>query len=140
VSYLLDTNVVSELARSRPEQSVVEWISGVADEALFLSVLTLGELRKGVESLPRGGRRERLRTWLETELTGWFGDRLLAVDAAVADRWGRLVAEAKPTPAAIDSLLAATALHHDLRFVTRNVRDFGFPGLEVVNPWKSSGR
>jgi len=140
VSYLLDTNVVSELARTRPEPSVVDWISSVADEALFLSVLTIGELRKGIESLPRGSRRERLRTWLETELTGWFGDRLLAVDAAVADRWGRLVAEATSTPAAIDSLLAATALHHDLRLVTRNVKDFAFPGLEVVNPWKSGRR
>jgi len=73
-------------------------------------------------------------------LTGWFGDRLLAVDAAVADRWGRLVAEATSTPAAIDSLLAATALHHDLRLVTRNVKDFAFPGLEVVNPWKGGRR
>lgn len=139
MSYLLDTNVVSELARARPEPRVLQWLSSVADEALFLSVLTLGELRKGVESLPGGVRRERLRVWLEVELTAWFGDRLLAVDSAVADRWGRILESAKSTPAAIDSLLAATALRHDLRLVTRNVADFDFPGLEVLNPW-SGGR
>lgn len=137
MSYLLDTNVVSELARARPEPAVIEWISTVADDSLFLSVLTIGELRKGVETLPSGAKRESLRLWLETDLAGWFGERLLPVDAAVADRWGRLVAAAKSTPAAIDSLLAATALQHDLRLVTRNVADFAFPGLEVVNPWKA---
>ena len=137
MSYLLDTNVVSELARARPEAAVVEWISAVPDEALFLSVLTIGELRKAVEALPRGAKRESLRLWLERDLAGWFGERLLPIDAAVADRWGRLVAAAKSTPAAIDSLLAATALRHDLRLVTRNVADFAFPGLEVVNPWKA---
>lgn len=136
MSYLLDTDVVSELARVRPDRAVVDWISSVADEALFLSVLTPGELRKGVESLPRGSKREQLRLWLETELPAWFGERLLPVDSAVADRWGRLVAAVKSTPPAIDSLLAATALHHDLRLVTRNVGNCRFPGLEVVNPWR----
>ena len=102
---------------------------------LYLSVLTLGELRKGVESLAGGTKRESLRLWLETELPAWFAERLLPVDAAVADRWGRLVAAEKRNPAAVDSLFAATALHHDLRLVTRNVVDFRFAGLEVVNPW-----
>jgi hypothetical protein len=140
VSYLLDTIVVSELARPRPAPPVVEWFSGVADDALFLSALTLGELRKGLESLPRGAKRERLRLWLETELTPWFGERLLPVDVAVADRWGRLPAGVKGTPAAVDCLLAATALQHDLRLVTRNVADFSFSGLEVINPWEVSRR
>jgi predicted nucleic acid-binding protein len=140
VSYLLDTNVVSEMARARPEQSVTDWFSGVADEALFLSVLTLGELRKGVELLPSGTKRERLRRWLEGELPSWFGERLLPVDAAVADRWGRLLATTRRTVSTTDSLIAATALHHDLRVVTRNVADFEFPGLEVVNPWRGGAR
>ncbi|NJD32064.1 MAG: type II toxin-antitoxin system VapC family toxin [Gammaproteobacteria bacterium] len=135
MSYLLDTNVVSELSRARPAPAVTEWISRVPNEALFLSVLTLGELRKGVEALPRGARREALRLWLEQDLADWFGDRLLPVDAAVADRWGRLAAASGSPLAAIDSLLAATALQHDLRLVTRNVADFEFPALEVVNPW-----
>jgi predicted nucleic acid-binding protein len=137
VSYLLDTNVVSELARARPEPRVLSWFAGVADEALYLSVLTLGELRNGVESMPSGARRERLRNWLEHDLPGWFEDRLLPVDGAIADRWGRLTASAGRTLPGIDSLLAATAFHHDLRVVTRNASDFDLPGLEVVDPWAS---
>ena len=135
MSYLIDTNVISELVRVKPEPRVVEWFDTMPDSTLYLSVLTLGELRKGVEKLPDAPRREKLRLWLENDLTIWFGEKLLSVDAAVADRWGRLLSEAaRPLPA-IDSLLAATALHHDLRLVTRNAKDFEFPGLVVVNPW-----
>jgi len=137
VSYLLDTNVLSELVRPRPNGSVVEWVGAVPDPALHLSALSLGEIRKGVELLRNGPRKERLRLWLEQDLPQWFGDRLLAVTVQVADRWGRLLAQvARPVPA-IDSLLAATALHHGLPVVTRNVSDFRFPGLEVVDPWSS---
>ena len=135
MSYLLDTNVISELVRAKPDARVVAWFREVPDETLHLSVLTLGEIRKGVEGLAAGARKEKLRVWLETELPGWFGDRLLAVDAAVADRWGRLLAQVGRPVAAVDSLLAATALHHELRLVTRNTADFDFPGLEVVDPW-----
>jgi predicted nucleic acid-binding protein len=137
VSYLLDTNLISELVRARPSERVVRWFRQVPDEALYLSALTLGEIGKGVEALPAGPRREKLRVWLETELPDWFEDRVLAVDAAVADRWGRLLAEVKRTVPAVDSLLAATALHHQLRFATGNAADFDFPGLEVVDPWSS---
>lgn len=137
MSYLLDTNVVSELARPKPEPAVRAWFAGIRDEALYLSVLTLGELRRGVESLPGGAKRERLRLWLENDLPEWFGGRLLPLDAAVADRWGRLLASARRTPSAIDSLIAATALQHDLRLVTRNTADFQFDGLEVVDPWRT---
>jgi toxin FitB len=135
VSYLLDTNVISELVRANPDDRVLRWFAEVPDEALHVSVLTLGEIRKGVEHLSAGPRKERLRVWLETELRDWFGDRVLAVDAAVADRWGRLLAETQRPVPAIDSLIAATALQHDLRLVTRNRADFNFPGLEVVDPW-----
>lgn len=136
MSYLVDTNAFSELVRQRPHQSVGRWFDEVPQSALHLSVLTLGEIREGVEKLPAGPRRERLRVWLEQELPGWFEDRLLPVSGAVADRWGRLVAAAgRPLPA-IDSLLAATALHHELRVVTRNDEDFDLPGVEVVNPWR----
>jgi predicted nucleic acid-binding protein len=135
LSYLLDTNVISELGRSRPSPRVERWFQDVPGEALHLSVLTLGEIRKGIERLGAGARREKLRLWLETELPEWFEDRILSVDAAVADRWGRLLFQVgRPVPA-IDSLLAATALHHELRFVTRNKVDFDYPGLEVVDPW-----
>jgi len=135
MSYLLDTNVISELARPKPEAAVTRWLADIPVEELFLSVITIGELRRGVERLPAGTRREKLRRWLEVDLQGWLGLRLLPIDAHVADRWGRLLAAAPRTPPAIDSLLAATALTHDLRLVTRNECDFDFAGLEVVNPW-----
>jgi len=135
VSYLLDTNVVSELVRPKPNSKVVKWFENVPDEALHLSVLSLGEIRKGVEKLTASRRRERLRVWLEQDLVDWFGPRLMPVDHAVADRWGILLAQVERPVPAIDSLLAATALHYALRLVTRNVEDFLFTGLEVINPW-----
>ena len=135
MSYLIDTNVVSELIRQSPSHEVLGWVNRTPDDALYLSVLTIGEIRKGIENPETVSRRETLRLWLEQELTDWFGDRLLPIDRGVADRWGTLLAQAgRPLPA-VDSLLAATALHHNLRMVTRNVTDFQFAGLEVVNPW-----
>ncbi|MFZ3140113.1 type II toxin-antitoxin system VapC family toxin [Polaromonas sp.] len=135
MSYLIDTNVISELVRAKPDAAVLDWFANTPDEALFLSVLTLGEIRKGVEKLADLHRREKLRVWLEHDLRDWFGPRILPVGPDVADHWGRLLAQAgRPVPA-IDSLLAATALHHDLRLVTRNIRDFAYADLEVINPW-----
>ena len=135
MSYLLDTNVISELVRPKPAKVVMAWFDNIPSEALHISVLTLGEIRKGVEDMPDGVRREKLRLWLEHELLDWFDTRILQVDSAVADRWGRLLAQVgRPVPS-IDSLLAATALHHELRIVTRNQKDFDYPGLEVINPW-----
>ncbi|MBF0558190.1 MAG: type II toxin-antitoxin system VapC family toxin [Nitrospirae bacterium] len=135
MSYLLDTNIVSETIRKNPNRSVITWLDHIPGEALFISVLTLGEIRKGIEALSDKKRREKLRLWLEHELPAWFEGRVLPVNLAVADRWGRLLAEAvRPLPA-IDSLLAATALHYELRLVTRNARDFDYPGLEVINPF-----
>ncbi len=135
MSYLLDTNVLSELVRPKPRASVVTWFNDVPDESLYISVLTIGEIRKGVEGVTDGKRKEKLRLWLEHELPEWFGNRVLSVDADVAERWGRLQAQAKRPVPAIDSLLAATALHHELRMVTRNKKDFEYQGLEVINPW-----
>ena len=137
MSYLVDTNVISELTRQKPTAAVAAWFEEVADEALHLSVLTLGELRRGVEKLPSGKRKEKLRYWLEQELPAWFGTRLLPIDAAVADTWGRLQAGAERMLPAVDSLLAATALHHHLRLVTRNTMDFDVAGLETINPWSA---
>ena len=141
MSYLIDTNVISELVRPKPDAAVLDWFSRTPDEALFLSVLSLGEIRKGVEKLTNpeeAPRREKLRLWLEHDLRDWFGPRILPIGPDVADHWGRLLAQAgRPVPA-IDSLLAATALHHDLRLVTRNTRDFDYAGLEVINPWATA--
>ena len=136
MSYLLDTNVISEVVQRKPDRKVISWLSQLPDEALFISVLTLGEIRSGIERLSDGKRREKLRLWLEHDLVDWFGGRMLVVDRPVVDRWGRLLAGAgRPLPT-IDSLLAATALHHELRLVTRNTKDFAIPGLELINPWE----
>ncbi len=135
MSYLLDTNVLSELRRKQPDARVLQWFAQRPAGTLYLSVLTLGEIRKGVEALADQPRRLLLLDWLETELPGFFAGRILGVDAAVADRWGRLVAQAgRPLPA-IDSLLAATATQHGLILVTRNVRDVQGLGVQVINPW-----
>jgi len=136
VSYLIDTNVLSELVRPKPSPAVLAWFRDVPDDSLYISVLTIGEIRKGVESVAAAARREKLRVWLEHTLPDWFQERVLAIDEPVAERWGRLLAEVNRPVPAIDSLLAATALHHDLRIVTRNVQDFIFPDLEVINPWE----
>lgn len=135
MTYLLDTNVISELSRRKPAVTVVDWFQNAPYQSLHLSVLTAGELRSGVERLPDGSRKEQLRQWLEQDVPTWFGERLLPVSDEVADRWGRLVAESRRSLPAIDSLLAATALQHGLRLVTRNLTDFRFAGLSVINPW-----
>lgn len=138
MSYLLDTNVLSELRRKAPDPVVLHWFSQRPAGTLYLSVLTLGEIRKGIDALPDPLRRPALGDWLEIELPAFFGGRILPIDAAVADRWGRMVALAgRPLPA-IDSLLAATAARHGLILVTRNLRDVQGLGVEVLNPWAAA--
>jgi predicted nucleic acid-binding protein len=111
-------------------------VYGRPSSSLYLSVLTIGELRKGIDALPDGDRKCRLLDWLETDIPAFFTGRILPVDAAVADRWGRLLAQVgRPLPA-IDSLLAATALTHGLTLLTRNLKDFRHPDLPVIDPWK----
>ena len=134
MSYLVDTNVLSELRRKQPQPEVVAWFTQRPRQTLYLSVLTLGEIRKGIERLD-AARQQPLLDWLEVELPNYFLGRLLAVDAHTADRWGRLLASAgRPLPA-VDSLLAATALQHDLTLVTRNTADFAGTGVRLINPW-----
>ena len=135
MSYLLDTNIVSELRRKAANEGVLEWFEQRSAATLYLSVLSLGELRKGVQTLTDAKRRRALLDWLEVELPNFFAGRVLAVDAEVADRWGRLMAQAGRSLSAVDSLIGATAAHHGLSVVTRNVRDFADLGVEVINPW-----
>jgi len=132
--FLLDTNVVSELVKPRPEPRVVGWIQATDESLLFLSVLTIGEIRKGISSLPSGNKRALLESWLGNDLVIRFTDRILSIDFEIAERWGLLSAQSKGLPV-VDGLLAATALHHNLTFVTRNTSDVRFAGLSVFNPW-----
>ena len=138
--FLLDTNCILELARPKPEPRVVEWTEAADEGLLFLSVLTLGEIRKGVAALAQGKRRTQLETWLEVALQARFAGRILPIDKAIADRWGVLAAETKRRGRAmpvIDGLLAATALHHNLTLVSRNASDFADTQVPVLNPWEA---
>ena len=135
MSYLIDTNVLSELRRKLPHPGVSAWFAQRPASSLYMSVLTLGELRKGIDGLNDEDRKLALSDWLHTDLSVFFLGRVLSIDEQVADRWGQLVAAAgRPLPA-IDSLLAATALVHGLTVVTRNAKDFEGLGLAVINPW-----
>ncbi len=138
MTYLLDTNVVSEWARPQPNPGVVRWLADVDEDRVYISVLTFGELRRGVDRLTPGRRRHRLDTWLSEELADRFVDRVLPVDHDVADVWGRLLAHSESAGrpvGAVDGLIAATAEHHGLEVVTRNVRDFESTGVRLLNPW-----
>ncbi len=135
--YLLDTNVVSEAMHRRPNPQVKAWLLGLSDTACAISALTLGELRKGAEKPGIDAlRRERLRHWLAHDLRTWLGPNILPIDEAIAEQWGQIMATTPRTLAVVDALIAATALHHGLRLVTRNVADFqGIAALEILNPW-----
>ena len=139
--FLLDTNVVSEFARAdnKPDERVRRWLESAQPESLYASVLTCGEIRKGIEHLVAGKRRTHLEVWIENDFREWFETRLMVVDEAVANRWGLIAAMARRrgTPLAIiDGLLCATALEHELTVVTRNTRDFANLGAPVLNPWE----
>jgi predicted nucleic acid-binding protein len=138
--FLLDTNCISELVRSKPEPRVLSWMNAADESLLYLSVLTLGEIRKGVAGLPQSKRRTHLESWLEVDLQARFAGRILPIDAPIADRWGVLVAEAKRKGrplSVIDGLLAASALHHNLTIVSRNVDDFADTQATTLNPWEA---
>jgi predicted nucleic acid-binding protein len=138
--FLLDTNCISDLVRPEPEPRVLEWMEATDEAMLYLSVLTVGEIRKGLAGLTQDKRRTHLETWLEVELQARFGGRIMPIDAAIVDRWGLIAAEAKRKGKAlsvIDGLLAATALHHNLTVVSRNVSDFMNTQVQVLNPWQA---
>lgn len=135
MSYLVDTNVLSELRRTKPDSSVLAWFAKRPPASLYLSVLTLGEIRKGIELLSDRKRQLALRDWLDADIPAFFTGRILAIDGPAADRWGRICAAAGRPVATIDSLLAATALTHDLTLVTRNVKDFANLQVATINPW-----
>ena len=137
MSFLLDTNAVSEWVKPRPNPGLVSWMEEVDEDRTFISVVSLAEIRYGIERMPPGRRRHRLEQWLRDELPLRFESRILSVDTRVAEAWGRTVSrsEAAGRPiGAMDAFLAATAETHHLTLITRNVSDFG-PLKAVLNPW-----
>lgn len=138
MNYLLDTCVISELVTKQPNAQVIAWIDSVEEQCLHLSVITLGEIQKGIEKLPDSERKTRLATWLSEELPRRFVDRIVPIDAKVMLDWGRLTGmlekEGKPM-SVIDSLIAAIALHNNFVLVTRNEADFVNADIQIFNPW-----
>jgi predicted nucleic acid-binding protein len=139
--FLLDTNIISELVKPKPEANVTEWIENTDESRLYLSVLTLGEIRSGIAALPQSRRRATLEAWLDKNLRARFAGRILVIDQEVADRWGLLTAAARNSGIVlpvIDGLLAATALEHNLTLVTRNTGQIPSRGVAVFNPWQKN--
>lgn len=138
MSFLLDTNIVSEWTKPQPNPGVVAWLAEVDEDCTFLSVITLTELRYGVERIASGKRKKRLNEWLEEELPLRFEGRVLAIDSAIADACGKIVARGAGIGRrieAMDAFIAATAEVHSLTVVTRNLSDFEPLIRSVLNPW-----
>jgi predicted nucleic acid-binding protein len=138
MTFMLDTCVISELVAKKPNPAVVQWVDTVDEDKLFLSAITIGEIRRGIEKLADSTRKSALQEWLEDDLLIRFRDKILPIDTAVMLVWGQLVADlekqGKPMPA-IDSLIAATCLQGRLDLVTRNESDFAHSGITLINPW-----
>lgn len=136
---LLDTCVISELVAKKPNPGVVDFVDGLDADDVYLSVITIGEIIKGIEKLPDSPRKAELRAWLQDDLLARFHGRIIPLGTDIIVEWGvltaRLEAQGKPMPA-IDSLIAATALEEKMSLVTRNVGDFDAAGVEILNPWK----
>jgi len=136
--YLLDTCVISELVKKKPDAAVIEWVEAEDEELLFLSVLTIGEIQKGIAKLKDSARKATIQRWLDTDLRERFAERIVPVSENVALTWGLIQgeAEAKGTPiASIDALIGATAIEHNLAVVTRNENDIRPTGARMINPW-----
>jgi toxin FitB len=140
VNYLLDTNVLSEVQRPRPDAQVLAWLDQVDEDRTFLSVASVGEIAKGVAQLEEGRRKSTLQQWLDADLGARFGNRLLAIDRETALAWGGLMAVAKREGrglSVMDAWIAAVALRHDLVLVTRNSKDFAGIEIELLDPWNN---
>ncbi|HMD85664.1 MAG TPA: type II toxin-antitoxin system VapC family toxin [Terriglobia bacterium] len=136
--FLLDTNIPSELTKPMPEPRVTAWVDAQDNASLYLSVVSVGELRRGFTALPQSKRRAQLEEWFEQYLLPLFAGRILPITQSIGNRWGVLRGECqlRGTPLNMaDGMIAATALEHDLTLVTRNVKDFAGLGVVLLNPW-----
>lgn len=139
--YLVDTNIPSELTGEKPDARVVAFLANAGKSSVFLSVMTIGEICKGIAALPASPKRTGFETWLNIDVRSWFAGRTLPVTEVIAERWGYLAIAAKQrgqTSAVVDGLIAAMALQHDLTLVTRNVRDLSGLGVTLLNPWEDA--
>ena len=139
--FLLDTNVASEISYPQPNAKVLAWLESVDNDTLYLSVITIGDIRRGINRLEKGKRRTFLENWFTTELRPWSAGRILPVTDEIADRWGALDAQQQRRGRPLntsDGLIAATSLEHGLIVVTRNLRDFHDLGAGVVDPWNEA--
>jgi predicted nucleic acid-binding protein len=139
VSFLIDTNVVSEWVARRPNPLVVSWLAEVDEDRVFISVMSFAEIRRGIELLASGRRREQLTAWLDHELPTRFEARILPIDRRAAEHWGVIMVrgqKAGVSPGLMDAFFAATAELHQLTLVTRNTRDFRGLGIPLLNPWE----
>lgn len=138
MNYLLDTNVISELIKKQPNLQVVQWIDEQEARRMYLSVVTIGEIQKGITRLPSSVRKNTLQAWLDTDLRLRFDNRILELTSSVMTQWGRLTGTLElqgRVLSAFDSLIAATCLHHQTTLVTRNEDDFQGTGITIINPW-----
>ncbi len=142
MNYLLDTNVISEWVKPRPNAIVVRWLAEADEDQLCLSILTFAEIYKGIEEMAAGQRREAMRSWAEGELLARFEGRIIDVDLAIARSWGHLMARSETTGlnlGVIDAFFAATAEVHGLTLVTRNTKYYDKLGIALMNPWAGEG-
>jgi len=139
VKYLLDTCLLSELVKKKPNSGVVRWLDKADESALYLSSLTIGELQRGISKLPDNPRKETLQAWVNNDLASRFEGRILDIDTEVAKAWGVMQGTGEQKGVvlpAIDSLIAATAIVHKLTVVTRNIKDIERCHVKVFNPWE----
>jgi len=139
MKYLLDTCVISELIARQPNSKVIEFVDSIDPDDVFLSVITIGEITKGIEKLPKSKRKQELHSWLREDLLVRFNGKIIPLDTGVLIEWGLLTARLESsgiTLPAMDSLIGATVLAHKFALVTRNVNDFAGTGVEIVNPWE----
>ena len=138
MNYILDTCVISELVKPLPNENVLEWIEKQSEDNLYLSVITIGEIQKGISKLPESNKKTSLQTWLDNDLKIRFESRILPIDEKIAKEWGKIQGiseKAGNKLPVIDSMIAATGLFHKMTIVTRNIDDMQISGLEIFNPW-----